>query len=183
MRCDNVCLWRRRSLRVARHTTASHTTRASLALACRLAPPAPSRVSRVDRRHDGDGSLYSRAIRNCLSACVSRAIGIRSLRSSSRRRRGSLARLSRPRVDLRFPRRRTYPALLVVTAVMNRCILAPFAVVSWRVPLAPSNLRLLRLSSRLRGGLLVCLSRSRVGLRLLRYPASLASLVVTTEMI
>ena len=131
--------WRRRSsvasLVIA---TAWWIARAPLALACRLAPPAPSRVSRVARRHDGDSSLHSRAIRGCISACASGAVDLRSLRSSSRRRGGSLARLSRSRVGLRLPRRRASLALLVVTTAMIRCILAPFAVASRRVPLAPS---------------------------------------------
>ena len=155
----SVCLWRRRSsvasLVIA---TARWIARAPLALTCRLAPHAPSRVSRVARRLDGDGSLHSRAIRGCLSVCASRVVGLRSLRSSSRRRRGSLACFSRSRFSLRLPHRRTSPALLVVTTAMNRCILAPFAVVSRRVPLAPS---IFGCFARHRDGVVDCLCASR----------------------
>ena len=49
---------------------------------------------------------------------------IRSLRSSSRRRGGSLARLSRSRVRSRLPRHRASLAPLVITTTMIRCILA-----------------------------------------------------------
>ena len=134
-----MCLWRRRSsvasLVIA---TARWIARAPLALTCRLAPHAPPRVSHVAHRHDGDESLHYRAICGCISACASGAVDLRLLHSSSRRRGGLLARLSRSHAASRLTRRLASLALLVVTTVMIRCILAPFAVASRNVPLAPS---------------------------------------------
>ena len=121
--------------------TAWWAARAPLALACRLKPPAPLRASLVARRHDDDDSLHSRTVRSCISACAFGAVDLlRLLRSSSRRRDGFPARLSRSRVSSRLPRRRASLTLLVVTTVMIRFILASFAVASRRVPLAPSTL-------------------------------------------
>ena len=180
----SVCLWRRRSS-VASFVTATAwwTAHASLVPASRLAHPVPSRVSRVARRYDGNDSLHPRAIRDCISACASGPVDLQSLCSSSRRRDGLLERLSRSRVGSRLPRRCASLSLLVVTTAMIRCILAPFAIASRRVPLAPSifsrfprhrcisacasgavdPLRLLRASLRRRGKLIVRLSCSRVG--------------------
>ena len=135
-----VCLWRHRPSSVASPVIAAAwwIARAPLVPACRLAPPAPSRISCVARRHNGDGSLHPRVIRGCISACAPGAVSLRLLRSSSRRRGGSLARLSRSRVGSRLLRRRTSLSLLDVTTVMIRCVLAPLAVAYRRVPLAPS---------------------------------------------
>ena len=230
-----VCIWRRRPSSIASLViaTAWWIARASLALACRLAPSAPSRVSRVARRCDGGGSLRSRAIRRLpLGVCL---WGRRSrfLRSSSRRRGELFARLSRSHVGSRLTRRLASLALLVVITV----IFVAFSRRSRRVHLAPSSLfscfarhrdgvvdcsrvsrahvsarascavaclprcsssrrrllatshqcpstvdplRLLRSSSRRRGGSLARLSRSRVSSRLPRRRASLALLVVAT---
>ena len=179
-----VCLWRRRSsvasLVIA---TAWWIARASLALACRLAPPAPSRVSRVARRHDGDDSLRSRAIRGCPSACAYGAVGLRSLRSSSRRRGGLFARLSRSHVGSRLTRRLASLALLVVTTVIFVAFSRHRGCIS---ACASGAVDLFGCFARHRdgvGGSLARLSRSRVGSRLPRRRASLASLVVTTAMI
>ena len=132
-----VYLWRRRcSVASSAIATAWWTARTPLALACRLTPPAPSRISRAARRHEGSDSLHPRAIRGCISACGSSVVGLRSLRSSPRRPGGLLARLSRSRVGSRLPHCRA-PLALLVTA-MIRCILAPFAVAIRRVPLVPS---------------------------------------------
>ena len=122
----SVCLWRRRPSSVASLfiATAWWIARAPPTLACRLTPPAPSRTPRVAHRHDGDDSLRSRIIRGCILACASRAVDLRLLRSSSRRRGGLLAHPSRSRIDSRLPRRRASLTLLVVTTVMIRCILA-----------------------------------------------------------
>ena len=131
--------WRRRSsvasLVIAK---AWWIARAPLALACWIAPLAPSRVSRVARRHDGDSLLHSRVVRGCISARASGTVGRRSLRSSSRRHGGSLARLSRSRAGLRLLRHRASLVLLVVTTAIVCCTLASFAVASRRVPLALS---------------------------------------------
>ena len=239
-----VCLWRRRCSVVSLiNATGCWTPRAPFALACWLAPPARSGVSRVARRHIENDSLHFCVIRGCISACDSSAVDVRLLRSSSRRRGGLLARLLRSRVGLRLPRRRASLAWLVVTTAIIRCILAPFAVASWRMPMAlwllrsiatsrwtarapltlacqlappaPSrisriarrhdgddslhsrvicgcisacdygavDLRLLRSSSRQRGGSLAHPSRSRVDLRLPRRYAPLAWLVVATAVV
>ena len=132
-----MCLWRcRSSVASLVIATVWWIARAPLALACWLAPLAPSRVSRVARRHDGDELLHSRVIRGCISACASGAVDLWSLRSSSRRRGELFARLSRSHVDSRLTRRLASLALLVVMAV----IFVAFSSRSRRVHLAPSSL-------------------------------------------
>ena len=150
------------------------------ALACRPAPPAPSRVSRLARRHDGDNSLHPRAIRGCILAYAYGAFGCFA---RSRRRGGLLARLLRSRVSSRLPRRRASLALLVVTTAMIRCILASFAVASRRVTMAPSIFGCFARHRDSDGGSLAHPSRSRVDLRLPRRYAPLAWLVVATAVV
>ena len=123
--------------------------------------------------------MHSHTIRGCISECAFGAVGLlRLLRSSSRRRIGLLACLSHSRVDSRLLRRRASRALLVVTTAMTRCILAISRLHLTNAPSTVDPLRLLRSSSRRRGGSLARLSRSRVGSRLPRRRASLALLVV-----
>ena len=158
-----VCLWRRRSSVASLVIAAAWWAAcAPLAPACRLTPPAPSHISRVARRHDSDYSLRCRAIRGSISACASGAVDVRLLRWLSRRLGGLLARLSRSRVGLRFPRARASLVSLVVTSVMIRCIFRAICGCISACASGAVDVRLLRSSSRRRGGLLAHLSRARV---------------------
>ena len=104
------------------------------------------------------------------------SIDLRSLRSSSRRRGGSLARLSRSRAGLRLSRHRASDGDdSLYSRVIRGCI---SACASGSV-----DIRSLRSSSRRCGVSLARLSRSHAGLRLSRHCASLALLAATTAIV
>ena len=134
-------------------------SRTPLALVCRLAPPAPSRVALDDRHHDGDESLHSRAIRGCISACTSCAIDLlRLLRSSSRRCVDS-------RAPLALVCGVAHPAPSRVSRVARRhdgddsLHSRHFSVASRRLPLAPPTF--LGCFDRHRDGVVDCSRASR----------------------
>ena len=126
---NDVCLWHRRSLRVARHSTASLVT--SLLLRCKRRVPVAPSVSSL--RSSPDGVAHCFASLALKTACACGAVG--SFASLVTRRRRSLLRFSCVangvclwrRRSLRFARHMTAS---LIASLLLRCI--P------RVPVAPS---------------------------------------------
>ena len=166
-----MCLrCRRSSLASFIATTASHITRASLALACRCrAPPTPSPFPRLARRHDGVAGV-SRLSRFHLGVCF-------------RRRRFSLASLvvtAASKSLARLPRHQPSLASLVAT---TSCLVS--CVSRFHLGVCLRRRRPLRRSSARRRPIsLARLSRSRiVGAHLPRRQPSLALLIATMALL